>query len=72
MENAQNKQRKRNLKWGTFTKYRIEQGYRIKWKEEKQVSFSPPFFPFVFFRVGRGLCMKEKGGTKPENKWKGI
>lgn len=37
MENAQNKQRKINLKWGTFTKYRIEQGYKLKWKEHKRV-----------------------------------
>lgn len=55
MENALNKQRKKDLKWGSFTKYRIEQGYRVKWKEEKQVWFCLPFFPFVFFRAGRGL-----------------
>lgn len=52
MQNAQNKQRKRNLKWGTSTKYRIEQGYRIKWKEEKRVSFSPPFFFLSFSGQG--------------------
>lgn len=35
MENALNKQRKRSLKWGAFTKYRIDQGSRVKWKEEE-------------------------------------
>lgn len=72
MENAPNKQRKRNLKWGTFTKYRIEQGYRVKWKEEKPGSFSPPFFHFVFSQ-GRGRVMmyKREGRNKTRKKMEG-
>lgn len=78
IENTQNKQRERNLKWGTFTKYRIEQGYRLKWKEQKRVwGPSPPFptifFPFWLFKGGERIMMyKREGKTiKPEEKVEG-
>lgn len=77
MENAQNKQRKRNFKWRTSTKYRIEQGYRLNRKEQKRVwgfffhpSFFPPFFfPFVFEGREKITMYKREGkNIKPEEK----
>lgn len=71
MENALNRQRKRNLKWEAFTKYRIDQGCRVKWQEEEWDSFSS-FFTFCVFQGRERIMMcKTEGRNKTRKKMEG-